>query len=166
MIQSRTLVAKLMLALTVLVALPRVASADPKQAEANASASIKIKAKIQLTKTKDLAFVDAYQGSNSIPVAASESGAAQFKAKGHKGDSFIVSFPSSSVFMTTGSGATAQEKIAVSSFTTDLASNTGVLDASTGEKVFNVGASHAAILDDQVVADDYVGQFTVRVTYQ
>ncbi len=138
---------------------------DGNTAETSALAKIQVKARIQIQKQSDLLFPNAYQGDPEQSVAPSDAGAAEFLVTGEKGKSFSISYPDSSILMTTGTGDTADKQIQVNGFISDQAGELGILDPSTGALAVKVGATRAALSNTQVVADDYSGQFRVRVTY-
>jgi hypothetical protein len=147
--------------------LSAVSVANTDFAETDANAIIKVKQSIVLKKDRDLVFSDAVQGDAQPEVlGATSQSAASFTVSGQPGRTYVVSFKSSSIFMTTGKGDTTDSQIQVDNFTTDLSNGLGTLDSTTGKQTFGVGATRAAISPTQIVADDYKGIFTVRVTYQ
>ena len=69
-----------------------------------ASIFINVKERIQLSKKTDLKFPDAYQGDAGDVVVENGEGAAEFLVTGHKGMSYLVTFPQSSIFLFSGVG--------------------------------------------------------------
>ena len=144
----------------------RVSLGETNFAEADALAKIRVlKAppQLKLEKKRDLQFKDAVQGAPKDTVAPTENAAAEFDVVGQVDKTYQVSFVADSIDMKTGGGTTADEKITVTDFTTDLTSNQGKLPT-TEKGVFHVGATRAELTPNQVVGD-YEGAFKVRVTY-
>jgi hypothetical protein len=88
---------------------------------------------------------------------------ASFSIGGAPNAAFSITIPSGTITMTTGGGATLDQQISVSNFTSSP-SGSGTLNAA-GAATVNVGATRAAIRGTQA-SGTYTGTFTVTVAYQ
>ena len=158
---------KLSLSVVAVVAMAGQVHAAGNSASATAKAKITVKKKIKIEKQTDLNFADAYTGDAQDVVAPNDPNGrnAEFIVTGREGAVFVVDLPGNNeVKMKTGAGNTPQTQIAVNGFTASTGGDgsTGVIE---GETTLTVGATRAAILEDQVEGA-YEDVFTVGVSYQ
>jgi len=132
-------------------------------ASANANATANIVGSIAISKTQDLLFGQAAPSDVALTVPATSGTArAQFAVTGAASTSYTITIPAGTINMITGAGATADDQIVVSSFTSSP-SGTGTLSAG-GTDTLYVGATRAAIRATQT-SGSYSGSFTVTVNY-
>jgi hypothetical protein len=93
-------------------------------------------------------------------------GTARVTVVGERANPFFVSFPQRFTTLTTGEGNTAEKRIFLNDFQTDLRKDFGSFDQISGQKVFHVGVKRVSLTSGQVIASDYSGFFRVRVTYE
>lgn len=134
-------------------------------ASATAQALATVTAAINIAQVSDLDFGSAVQGDALSTVAPADATAAEFTVSGQPSTAYTITLPADgTIEMITGAGSTADEKIAVDSFTsTPAAGANGALDG-TGSETLKVGASRAALSATQV-AGAYAATFSVDVVY-
>ncbi len=130
-------------------------------ASESANSLITIIQQLSISKDRDLQFALRAQGGAAETVAPSDGTSAEFTVTGEPSTTFTLNLPTT-INMVTGDGVGATKQIAVNSFTHNLGGSTS-LDAD-GEITLNVGATHGAILSNQVPGS-YSGSFTVEVVY-
>ncbi len=120
---------------------------------------------LSISQNSDLIFGSAPQGDGPkvVPPGTTETSEnASFDVKGKKNTTYVITLPSTAINMTTGSGSTAQQRISVSNFTSNPASN-GLLN-NQGRQFLYIGATRAALLFNQTVGS-YSGSFQIIVVY-
>ncbi|EQC47338.1 DUF4402 domain-containing protein [Bacteriovorax sp. Seq25_V] len=124
-----------------------------------------VTAAINIAQVADLDFGSAVQGDAQSTVAPADASAAEFTVTGQPSTAYTITLPSDgTIEMITGAGGSADERIAVDSFTsTPAAGANGSLDG-TGSETLKVGATRAALSATQV-AGNYAATFTVDVVY-
>ncbi len=130
-------------------------------ASTTANSLITIIQQISIVQVRDLQFAQKVQGGASETVAPADGSSAEFTVTGEANTAFTVNLPGS-ISMITGDGVGATKNITVNSFAHNLGGSPS-LDGD-GEVTLNVGATHAAILNNQVPGS-YSGSFTVEVVY-
>ncbi len=127
-----------------------------------------VQAAIGITQVSDLDFGTAVQGDAAktvAPGAADNAENASFDVTGEPGLAYTITLPSNgTIVMTTGTGASANEQIAVDSFVSSPAAGANGLLDGTGNQLLLVGATRAALLATQVPGS-YSDTFTVDVVY-
>lgn len=130
-------------------------------ASTTADSLITIILQLSITKDRDLQFAQRAQGGLSETVTPASGSSAEFTVTGAPNTAYTITLPTS-IDMITGDGVGVTKRIEVNTF----AHNAGGSPTTDGdgEVTINVGASHGAILANQVVGS-YVGAFTVEVAY-
>lgn len=130
-------------------------------ASTSANSLITIIKQISILKVSDLQFAQKVQGGAAETVAPADAAAAEFTVNGEANTPFTINLPGS-ISMITGDGVGVTKNITVDTFAHNLGGSPS-LDAD-GEVTLKVGATHAAILSNQVPGS-YSGSFTVEVVY-
>ncbi len=130
-------------------------------ASTTANSLITIIQQISITKVSDLQFSQKVQGGASETVIPADAAAAEFTVNGQANTAFTVNLPGP-ISMITGDGVGVTKNITVDTFAHNLGGSPS-LDGD-GEVTLKVGATHAAILNNQVPGS-YSGSFTVEVVY-
>jgi len=100
-------------------------------------------------------------GGVTLPIVTGTVSAASFTVSGTAGYAYNVTLPSPSVTLTRSSGG---QTMTASNFTSDPTTNTGVLDATTGNQTLNVGAT-LNVAAGQVAGVYTCASFDVTVNY-
>lgn len=134
-------------------------------ASTTANATATVIAAIAITKTADLAFGTAPQSDPAKVILPASVSAASFTVTGAPNTAYTVTLPADgTVTMITGTGAVANQKIAVNTFTSTPAAGANGMLSAAGTQTLKVGATRAALLATQVVGS-YTAAFTVNVVY-
>lgn len=127
-----------------------------------------VQAAIGIAQVSDLDFGTAVQGDAAktvVPGAAENAENASFNVTGEPGLAYTITLPANgTIVMTTATGLTANEQIAVNNFVSNPAAGANGLLSGAGTQSLFVGASRAALLATQVTGS-YSDTFTVDVVY-
>lgn len=136
-----------------------------KAASDTAQALAVVTAAINIVQVADLDFGSSVQGDIAATVAPGDGTAASFTVSGQANTAYTITLPADgTVTMITGTGASADEQIAVNSFVSNPAVGANGLLDGAGSQTLNVGATRDAISATQV-AGNYASNFTVDVVY-
>ena len=133
-------------------------------ASATGAATASVIQAIAIANVSALDFGERIQSDIAKTVAPGSSENAEngsFNVTGQSGRTYTITLPTSAVTITTGSGATANEQLTVSSFLS-TPSTSGTLTG--GSQTLFVGATLSAIGASQVTGA-YTGHYTVSVVY-
>lgn len=154
---------KLLVAL--LVTLPSVSAMA---AVGTAQALQVVETALSIVKFSDLDFGTGVQGDPSKTVDSDTSdtaGNASFSVYGQPNKAYTITLPDNdSVVMTTGTGSSSNQLIAVNNFTSYPAQGANGQLNSEGKEMLYIGATRDALLPNQE-AGSYTANFTVTVVY-